>query len=110
MSSGSEVALVLAAWEKLTAAGIAARVVSMPSHELFARQSQSYRDSILVPGTKKVAVEAAHPMSWYRWVGGDGEIIAIDRFGASAPYKRIYEELGLTVEKIVETARGLVGG
>ncbi|HEX2778030.1 MAG TPA: transketolase [Gemmatimonadaceae bacterium] len=109
MSSGSEVALALAAHEKLVASGVAARVVSMPSHELFARQSQGYRDSVLVPGAKKVAVEAAHPMSWYRWVGGDGEIIAIDRFGASAPYQRIYEGLGLTVDKLVETARRLVG-
>ncbi|NUP54381.1 MAG: transketolase [Gemmatimonadaceae bacterium] len=109
MSSGSEVALALAAYEKLNAAGIAARVVSMPSHEIFARQPQGYRDSVLLPGTKKVAIEAAHPMSWYRWVGGDGEIIGIDRFGASAPYQTIYTELGLTVDKLVETARRLVG-
>jgi transketolase len=109
MSSGSEVALCLSAWEKLTAQGIAARVVSMPSHELFARQPLSYRDSVLVPGAKKVAIEAAHPMSWYRWVGGDGEVIGIDRFGASAPYQRIYDELGLTVDKLVEAAQRLVG-
>ncbi|HEX8849701.1 MAG TPA: transketolase [Gemmatimonadaceae bacterium] len=109
MSSGSEVALALAAYEKLNAAGIAARVVSMPSHEIFARQPQGYRDSVLLPGVKKVAIEAAHPMSWYRWVGGDGEIIGIDRFGASAPYQTIYSELGLTVDKLVETARRLVG-
>jgi transketolase len=109
MSSGSEVALALAAWEKLGAQGIPARVVSMPSHELFARQTQGYRDEVLLPGTTKVAIEAAHPMSWYRWVGGDGEIIGIDRFGASAPYQTIYSELGLTVEKLVETAKRLVG-
>ena len=108
MSSGSEVALALAAYEKLAAQGIAARVVSMPSHELFGRQPQGYRDGVLLPGTKKVAIEAAHPMSWYRWVGGDGEIIGIDRFGASAPYQTIYNELGLTVDKLVETARRLV--
>jgi transketolase len=109
MSSGSEVAIAIAAYEKLTAQGIAARVVSMPSHELFARQPLSYRDSVLVPGAKKVAIEAAHPMSWYRWVGGDGEIIGIDHFGASAPYQRIYEELGLTVDKVVAAAKGLLG-
>lgn len=109
MSSGSEVALAVAAYEKLNAAGIAARVVSMPSHEVFARQPQGYRDSVLLPGTKKVAIEAAHPMSWYRWVGGDGEIIGIDRFGASAPYQTIYTELGLTVDKLVDTAKRLVG-
>ncbi len=107
LSSGSEVALALSAWEKLAAEGIAARVVSMPSHEIFARQSQSYRDSVLVPGRRRIAIEAAHPMSWYRWVGGDGEVIGIDRFGASAPYQRIYEGLGLTVEKIVAAAKRL---
>lgn len=109
MSTGSEVAIAIAAYEKLTAQGIAARVVSMPSHELFARQPLSYRDSVLVPGAKKVAIEAAHPMSWYRWVGGDGEIIGIDHFGASAPYQRIYEELGLTVDKVVASAKRLLG-
>jgi transketolase len=109
MSSGSEVAIAIGAYEKLTAQGIAARVVSMPSHEMFARQPISYRDEVLVPGSKKVAIEAAHPMSWYRWVGGDGEIIAIDHFGASAPYQRIYEELGLTVDKAVAAALRLLG-
>jgi transketolase len=109
MSSGSEVAIAIAAYEKLTAQGIAARVVSMPSHEIFARQTIGYRDSVLFPGSKKVAIEAAHPMSWYRWVGGDGEIIGIDHYGASAPYQRIYEELGLTVDKVVASATRLLG-
>ena len=109
MSTGSEVSIAIAAYEKLIAQGIAARVVSMPSHALFARQPLSYRDSVLVPGAKRVAIEAAHPMSWYRWVGGDGEIIGIDHFGASAPYQRIYEELGLTVDKVVAVAKGLLG-
>jgi transketolase len=109
MSSGSEVAIAIAAYEKLAAQGIAARVVSMPSHALFARQPLSYRDSVLAPGAKKVAIEAAHPMSWYRWVGGDGEIIGIDHFGASAPYQRIYEELGLTVDKVVAAAQRVLG-
>ncbi len=108
MSSGSEVAIALAAYEKLTADGIAARVVSMPSHELFARQPQAYRDSVLTPGTPRVAIEAAHPMSWYRWVG-DGAIVGIDHYGASAPYQRIYEEFGLTADKVVEAAKRLTG-
>ena len=107
MSSGSEVAIALAAYEKLLAQGVAVRVVSMPSHELFARQPQAYRDSILTPGSKRVAIEAAHPMAWYRWVG-DGEVIGIDHYGASAPYQRIYEELGLTVDKVVAAAKGLL--
>ena len=105
MSSGSEVNLALAAWEKLEAAGVPARVVSMASLELFARQPASYRDEVLPAGVPRVAIEAAHPMSWYRWVGSEGRVLGLERFGASAPFQRIYEELGLTVEKIVETAR-----
>ena len=107
LSSGSEVALILAAAEKLAGAGITASVVSMPSHELFAAQDQRYRDSVLPPGVPRLAIEAGHPMSWYRWVGDNGAVIGLERFGASAPYERIYEELGLTVEKIVGAARKL---
>jgi transketolase len=107
MSSGSEVALVLAAYEKLTAAGIKARVVSMPSHELFAKQTPRYRESVLPAGVPRLAIEAGHPMSWYRWVGEDGLVLGLERFGASAPYERIYEELGLTVAKIVSAAKKL---
>ena len=108
MSSGSEVALVLAAQTKLAEGGIRARAVSMPSHELFALQPLEYQQEVLPPGSKRVAIEAAHPMSWYRWVGGDGIIMGIDHFGASAPYADIYKGLGLTVDKLVEAARGLV--
>jgi transketolase len=107
MSSGSEVALILEAQEKLEAEGIRARVVSMPSHELFAAQSQDYRDSILPPGIRRISIEASHPMSWQRWVGCDGVALGLHRFGASAPYKQLYEHLGLTVDKVVETARQL---
>ena len=109
MSSGSEVALIIEAQQKLEAEGIRARVVSMPSHELFALQSEEYRDSVLPVGVKRVSIEAGHPMSWQRWTGSDGIALGITRFGASAPYKEIYEHLGLTVEKIVETAKRLVG-
>lgn len=109
MSSGSEVGLILEAQKKLETAGIRARSVSMPSHELFARQDQAYRDSVLIPGVPRVAMEAAHPMSWYHWVGDSGIVLGIDRFGASAPYQTIYRELGLTVDRIVETVKKLVG-
>ena len=108
MSSGSEVALVLAAQTKLAEGGIRARAISMPSHELFAAQPLEYQQQVLPPGTKRVAIEAAHPMSWYRWVGTDGIIMGIDHFGASAPFADIYKGLGLTVDKLVEAARGLV--
>ena len=109
MSSGSEVSLILDAQKKLEAGGIRARAVSMPSHELFARQDQAYRDSVLPKGVKRIAIEAAHPMSWYRWVGDDGVIIGIERFGASAPAPTIYEHLGITADRMVETAKKLVG-
>ncbi|MFL5639393.1 MAG: transketolase [Gemmatimonadaceae bacterium] len=109
MSSGSEVALILDAQKKLEADGIRARAVSMPSHELFARQDQSYRDSVLPKGVKRIAMEAAHPMSWYKWVGNDGMILGLDRFGASAPAAEIYKHLGITVDHMVETAKKLVG-
>jgi transketolase len=109
ISSGSEVALILDAQKKLEANGIRARAVSMPSHELFARQDESYRNSVLLKGVRRVAMEAAHPMSWYRWVGDDGVILGLERFGASAPAARIYTEFGLTVDRVVETAKKLVG-
>jgi transketolase len=105
LSSGSEVALIIAAHEKLGAVGVASRVVSMPSMELFAAQPEEYRNSVLPIGVPRVSIEAAHPMSWYRWVGSDGVVLGLERFGASSPYERIYEELGLTVEKVVEAAR-----
>lgn len=109
ISSGSEVALILDAQKKLEADGIRARAVSMPSHELFARQDQAYRDSVLPRGVRRIAMEAAHPMSWYRWVGDDGVILGLERFGASAPAPTIYEHLGITVQRMVETAKKLVG-
>jgi transketolase len=109
ISSGSEVALILDAQKKLEADGIRARAVSMPSQELFARQDQAYQDSVLPKGVKRIAMEAAHPMSWYRWVGDDGVILGIERFGASAPAATIYTHLGITVDRVVETAKRLVG-
>ncbi|HVE80263.1 MAG TPA: transketolase [Gemmatimonadaceae bacterium] len=110
MSSGSEVALVLAAAERLDADGVPARVVSLASHELFAAQPADYRAAVLPPGVPRVAVEAAHPMSWQRWVGERGVVLGLERFGASAPYERLYRELGLTVDKLVDAARKLAGG
>ena len=109
ISSGSEVALILDAQKKLEADGIRARAVSMPSHEIFARQDEAYRDSVLPKGVRRIAMEAAHPMSWYKWVGDDGVILGLERFGASAPGPTIYEHLGVTVSHIVDTARELLG-
>ncbi len=109
MSSGSEVALILDAQKKLEADGIKARAVSMPSLEIFARQDQAYRDSVLPKGIKRIAIEAAHPMSWYKWVGDDGVILGLERFGASAPGPTIFEHLGITAGHVMETAKALLG-
>ena len=108
MGTGSEVELVLAAYERLTADGRRLRAVSMPCLECFAKQPQAYRDSVLPPGVPRVAIEAAAPQSWYRWVGEGGTILGIERFGASAPYQRIYKELGLTVDGVVAAAERLL--
>jgi transketolase len=83
--------------------GIAARVVSMPSWELFAAQPQAYRDSVLPPDVRaRVSIEAGTTFGWERHVGHDGASIGVDRFGASAPYERIYEELGLTPQAVAD--------
>src|SRR5258708_24383979 len=109
LASGSEVDLTLGAYERLVAEGIAARVVSLPSMELFARQPQEYRDAVLPPTVPaRLAVEAAAPQPWYRWVGDHGVVMGIERFGASAPYQRIYQEFGLTVENVARKAKEML--
>ncbi|BAJ63834.1 transketolase [Anaerolinea thermophila] len=111
MASGSEVALIYEAGKELAREGIAVRLVSFPSWELFAQQDVSYRESVLPSHIKhRIAVEAGIGMGWERWVGCEGKIISIERFGASAPYKVIYQQLGLTVERIVEEAQSLLRG
>lgn len=109
IGSGSEVEIALGAHELLTAQGIRARVVSMPSTELFDMQPQAYRDSVLPPSVRaRVAVEAAAPLGWWKYVGLDGAVVGLTHFGASAPYKTIYKEFGLTPEKVAEAARELL--
>jgi transketolase len=108
MATGSEVELILGAYEKLKADGRRPRAVSMPCIEYFAKQSVEYRNSVLPPRVPRIAVEAAAPQSWYRWVGEHGVIVGIERFGESAPYQRIYKEFGLTVDDVVAEARILV--
>ena len=110
IGTGSEVALVIAAREKLAQLNIQARVVSMPSWELFDAQSQEYRDSVLPrPVRSRLAVEAALPQGWHRYVGDGGDVIGVERFGASAPGNVVIERLGFTVEHVVERALALVG-
>ena len=110
MASGSEVGLALQAQQRLLDEDdLCVRVVSMPSHELFLAQSAEYRLSVLPPNVPRVAIEAAHSMSWARFLGDRGAMIGVDHFGASAPYQRVYEEFGLTVERVIAKARELVG-
>jgi transketolase len=108
VATGSEVELVLGAYEKLKAEGRRPRAVSMPCLEYFARQPETYRAGVLPPNVPVIAVEAGAPQSWYRWVGPNGAIMGIERFGASAPYQRIYKEFGLTVDDVVARVRNLV--
>ncbi len=108
MSSGSEVQIALEAQQRLEAENLPTRVVSMPCHELFLAQPAEYRRAVIPTSARRIAIEAAHPMSWQRFVGDDGAVIGLERFGASAPYERIYKELGLTADHVVEVARKLV--
>ena len=111
IGTGSEVQLALGARELLAAEGIAARVVSLPSWELFAQQPEEYRESVL-PGhiRARVSVEAGVTEGWQRFVGLDGRSVGVDRFGASAPYQIVFEKLGVTAESVAKTARELVRG
>lgn len=105
IATGSELELALEAKAKLNAQGKKVRVVSMPCTELFDKQGASYKESVL-PATckQRVAVEAGSTMGWYKYVGLEGKVIGLDRFGASAPYKTLYKELGITSENIVNAA------
>jgi transketolase len=108
LASGSEVGLALDAQKTLATAGVATRVVSAPSLERFAAQDVSWRDAVLPLGVPRVAIEAAHPMSWYRWVGERGTVIGIDTFGASAPAATLFKEYGITTGRIVEAVKALI--
>ncbi|MXY59022.1 MAG: transketolase, partial [Chloroflexi bacterium] len=111
IGTGSEVQIALDAGKALAAKGIAARIVSMPSWELFDAQPKEYRDAVLPPSvTARVSVEAGRTIGWERYVGTDGISIGVDTFGASAPYQRIYQEYGLTAERVAEAAESLVRG
>ena len=107
LASGSEVEIALKAQAELLKQDVPTRVVSMLSMEVFGAQDASYRDAVLPAGVKRVAIEAAHPMSWYKWVGTEGTVIGIETFGASAPYQKLYEEYGITAAAVVKAVRGL---
>ncbi|HWN84919.1 MAG TPA: transketolase C-terminal domain-containing protein, partial [Vicinamibacterales bacterium] len=111
IATGSEVSLALEAKKTLDGDGIATRVVSMPSWELFAAQPPAYRDSVLPPNVRaRVSVEAGATFGWERHVGAEGASIGVDRFGASAPGPTVMREYGFTPSHVVETARRVLAG
>ena len=109
IATGSEVALIVAAGEQLAAEGTNVRLVSFPSWELFVQQDKAYQESVLPKSiTKRLAVEAGISLGWDRWIGLEGRIIALDRYGASAPEKVLAKEFGFTVENVVQQAKELL--
>ncbi len=109
IASGSEVGLIVKAREKLQERNIAVRIVSMPSWELFAAQSQKYRDTVLPPTVSlRLAVEAGVAQGWERYVGEHGEVISVEKFGASAPAATVMQHYGFTVENICKRALALL--
>jgi transketolase len=111
LASGSEVTLCLDARDQLLTAGITARVVSMPSWEIFEKQDRAYRDSVLPPAVEaRVAVEAATTLGWDRYTGPRGAVIGMKTFGASAPLKVVMKHFGFTPEHVAEVARTVLGG
>jgi transketolase len=105
IANGSELDLAVKAAAELTAAGKKVRVVSMPSTNVFDRQDQAYKDSVLTAGVKRVAIEAAHPDFWRKYVGLDGAVVGIDTFGESAPGGALMKHFGFTVENVVAVAK-----
>jgi transketolase len=111
IATGSEVATCVGAADLLAAAGVPVRVVSMPSWELFAAQEREYRDEVLPPSLdRRLAVEAASPFGWERWIGPRGAIVGMDRFGESAPAEDLVRHFGFTPEAVAERARRLLDG
>jgi transketolase len=108
MSAGAEVWQIIKAAEELKKEGITARIVSFPSWQLFERQSESYKQEVLPDGMPKLAVEAGATLGWWKWVGGHGDVIGLDRFGASAPGPIVYEKLGFGVDNVVKRAKALL--
>lgn len=108
IANGSELDLAVKAAAELNAAGTKVRVVSMPSTNVFDRQDQAYKDSVLTHGVKRVAVEAAHPDFWRKYVGLDGAVVGIDTFGESAPGGALMKHFGFTVENVVATVKSVL--
>ncbi len=111
IATGSEVPVALAAAQQLGAEGVRARVVSLPSWEVFRRQPDTWRNQVLPPGIRtRVSIEAASDFGWLQWVTEDGESIGINRFGASAPGDRLFQEFGFTSERVADAVRRVLAG
>ena len=109
MASGSEVSLIIEAGARLVSEGVNVRLVSFPSWELFEAQDEAYRNQVLPPQLKsRLSVEAGISQGWERWTGGSGGSISVERFGASAPYKVIFENYGLTAENVIHNAHQIL--
>ncbi len=109
LASGSELQLAVGAKEELEKRGHAIRVVSMPSFELFAAQDAAYRDAVLPPAVRRrLAIEAAAPLSWYRWVGLDGDVVGMTTYGASGPSQDVLRDFGFTIDNVVAHALKLL--
>lgn len=108
VATGSEVQLALEAGHALAKSAIKARVVSMPSWELFAKQPVEYRDLVLPINVPALAIEAGATLGWYKWVGRTGDVIGLDHFGASAPGEVVMEKLGFTVDNVIQRAQRLL--
>jgi len=109
IATGSEVALAMDAQKALAAEGVHVRVVSMPSTNVFDRQDQAYKDSVLPKGSKRVAVEAGVTGFWYKYVGLEGAVIGMDCFGESAPAGELFKHFGITAENVVAAAKKVIG-
>jgi transketolase len=110
IATGSEVELAVKAAEALAGEGIAVRVVSMPSTDVFERQDAAYKASVLTRGTPRVAIEAGVTDFWYKYVGLDGAVVGIDTFGESAPAGVLFKHFGFTVENVVAKAKAVIAG
>jgi transketolase len=109
IATGSEVLLCIAAYEQLAAEGFRARVVSMPSWELFEQQDRAYRDSVLPPAvTARISVEMAATLGWAKFVGPHGVSIGMETFGASAPLKALEQKFGFTVEHVLQQVKEML--
>jgi transketolase len=108
IATGSEIDLANKAQAALAAEGINVRVVSMPSTNVFDKQDQAYKDSVLPKGIKRISVEAGVTGGWYKYVGLDGAVIGMDCFGESAPAPELFKHFGFTVENVVKTVKGVL--